>query len=168
MKVAPDGTFLAADHYQDLSVYDLAADGSGLYATGAINNVVPSDLDPGPGQWLLNPANGQGFVTRLTSNLGLTWVDQVAASFPGVTVAGGHVYATGSFTGTVDFDPGSGPFNLTSAGSSDIVVWDLTTDGCILLGPADGRLLERIRQCRRSERRRGLHGRLVQRQPGRF
>ena len=48
----------------------LAADGSGIYADGTINEKVPSDLDPGPGQMMLNPANGKGFVTRLNSVTG--------------------------------------------------------------------------------------------------
>jgi len=34
----------------------------------------------------------------------------------------GNVYATGNFQGTVDFDPGPEAFELTSAGSSDVLV----------------------------------------------
>ncbi|MGF2412513.1 MAG: LamG-like jellyroll fold domain-containing protein, partial [Ferruginibacter sp.] len=36
--------------------------------------------------------------------------------------AAGNVYTTGFYSGTADFDPGTGTFNLTSAGGSDIFV----------------------------------------------
>lgn len=41
----------------------------------------------------------------------------------------GNVYTTGSFWGTVDFDPGPGFFNLTSAGSYDVFVSKLDPFG---------------------------------------
>ncbi|MBW6483696.1 MAG: T9SS type A sorting domain-containing protein [Vicingaceae bacterium] len=43
--------------------------------------------------------------------------------------AAGNAYTTGAFTGTVDFDPGTGIFNLTSAGGGDIFVSKLDASG---------------------------------------
>src|SRR5688500_17856208 len=34
----------------------------------------------------------------------------------------GNVYSTGNFSATVDFDPGAGTYNLTSAGQADAFV----------------------------------------------
>ncbi|HLF65098.1 MAG TPA: T9SS type A sorting domain-containing protein [Saprospiraceae bacterium] len=41
----------------------------------------------------------------------------------------GHLYATGSFLGESDFDPGPGVFNLTSMGGEDVFITKLNTDG---------------------------------------
>ncbi|MBI4945790.1 MAG: SBBP repeat-containing protein [Bacteroidetes bacterium] len=41
----------------------------------------------------------------------------------------GNVYTTGSFTGTADFDPGAGTYNLTSAGAEDIFISKLDAAG---------------------------------------
>lgn len=41
----------------------------------------------------------------------------------------GNVYTTGSFEGTVDFNPGAGSFLLTSASKTDIFVTKLNSDG---------------------------------------
>ena len=54
----------------------------------------------------------------------------------------GNVYTTGEFQGTVDFDPGAGVFNLTSAGGDDIFVSKLDSAGNFVwaqqLGRASG------------------------------
>jgi len=42
---------------------------------------------------------------------------------------GGSVYATGYFTGTVDFDPGPGTYNLTAAGMQDIFITKCSSSG---------------------------------------
>ena len=46
-----------------------------------------------------------------------------------VVDAVGNVHAVGWFNGAVDFDPGPEVFELTSFGSSDVVLWSLDADG---------------------------------------
>jgi hypothetical protein len=82
------------------------------------------------------------FVAKLlpSSNGALTqsWNEQFSVSggvyandwASGVAVDGaGNVYTTGSFEGSVNFDPGPGTFNLQSAGGDDVFVSELNTSG---------------------------------------
>ncbi len=43
--------------------------------------------------------------------------------------ASGNIYTTGAFQGTVDFDPGTGSFNLTANGSFDVFLTKLDKQG---------------------------------------
>jgi gliding motility-associated-like protein len=43
--------------------------------------------------------------------------------------ATGNLYVIGNFSGTVDFDPGPGTYNLTSAGNSDMFIAKLDSSG---------------------------------------
>ncbi|NQT89321.1 SBBP repeat-containing protein, partial [bacterium] len=52
--------------------------------------------------------------------------------------ASGDVHITGSFRGTVDFDPGPGTFDLSSADDADIFVAKLTSSGNLLWARAMG------------------------------
>ena len=50
----------------------------------------------------------------------------------------GDVYTTGHFTGTVDFDPGAGTFNLTSVGGRDVFISKLDGAGNLIWAKAVG------------------------------
>jgi hypothetical protein len=58
--------------------------------------------------------------------IGATPFEQVQAI---VADDSGHVYVTGSFYGTLDFDPGPGTSFLTSAGNTDVFVQKLNGNG---------------------------------------
>jgi len=105
--------------------YSIAVDGSGnVYVTGVFRGTV--DFDPGAGTVSLTSAgNSDIFFAKYDASgnylyarrLGGTNIDAASAI---VVDGSGNVYVTGNFNGTVDFDPGAGTVNLTSAGSDDI------------------------------------------------
>jgi hypothetical protein len=64
----------------------------------------------------------------------MEWARGMTGSIRGQTEdvavdASGNVYSTGYFEGTVDFDPGAGVFNLTSAGGREIFILKLNAAG---------------------------------------
>ena len=119
----------------------IAVDSSGnLYTTGYFQGTV--DFDPGTETSTLTSAgNVDVFVSKLNSSGNFVW----AKSFGGTSLdlgtsiavdsTGGNIYTTGTFGGTVDFDPGAGTSNLTSAGSYDVFVLKLTSSGESLAAP---------------------------------
>lgn len=111
----------------------LAVDGtgnvivSGIYGADSKNS--KNDFDPGPGTLNL-PGTGGTFVVKLDPNRNLIWGRSLAVSNVRDMVldAAGNVYTTGMFSGTFDFDPGPGTFNLTSGGA-DAYVSKLNSSG---------------------------------------
>ncbi len=110
----------------------IAVDPSGnVYTTGIFAGT--ADFDPGIGILNLTPVGAFDiFISKLDASGGLVWVKQLGGnSFDfGNSIAvdaSGNVYTTGSFDGTVDFDPNAGIFNLT--GVSDIFVSKLDASG---------------------------------------
>lgn len=57
------------------------------------------------------------------------WVKSISGTAAISHDASGNAYVTGSFSGTVDFDFGSGVSNLTSSGSTDIFAAKYTAAG---------------------------------------
>lgn len=107
----------------------IAVDAFGnVYTTG--NFIFILDFDPGAGVVNLNSGTNTAiFIQKLDSSGNFVW----AKSFGGGTYnyfSGNcikvdnlnNIYLTGTFVSTVDFDPSSGTFNLTSSGGYDIFV----------------------------------------------
>ncbi len=112
----------------------VAVDGSGnVYTTGRFRGNV--DFDPGTNVSKLTSTGFDDiFVSKLDSAGNFVWARQIGGTGldlgSGMAVDGsGNVYTTGFFESTVDFDPGAGVFNLTSAGSGDIFVSKLDSAG---------------------------------------
>lgn len=102
---------------------DVATDGNGVYVGGAFSTIQKetADFDPDPTKSrLLKPRGGSdGFLLRLTGGGVLSNVTQIGGSgndvVNRVATAGGAVYVTGEFYGTVDFDPAR-----TLTGNADV------------------------------------------------
>ena len=117
----------------DLGI-SIAVDASGnVYSTGWFGGTV--DFDPGAGTSnLISNGDYDTFISKLDASGNFIWAKNLGGvAFDagyGITVdADGNVYITGAFSGTGDFDPGAGIFNLVSAGSQDIFVSKLDASG---------------------------------------
>jgi hypothetical protein len=114
--------------------YDIALDASGnIYLTGYFSST--TDFDPGPGVVnLVSAGQNDVFILKLNASGNYLWAKRIGGSSAdyawSVAVdVSGNVYTTGEFLGTVDFDPGTGIVNLTSAGQNDIFVLKLDASG---------------------------------------
>ncbi|HRE62714.1 MAG TPA: SBBP repeat-containing protein [Ferruginibacter sp.] len=115
--------------------FSIALDVAGnVYTTG--NFFGTADFDPGPGVYNLIASGTEIFVSKLNADGTFAWAKQIGGisnSVEGgrsITLdASGNIYYTGYFNNTVDFDPGAGVYNLTSAGGNNIFVSKLNADG---------------------------------------
>ncbi len=114
--------------------HSIAIDAFGnIYTIGDFEGV--SDFDPGVGIFNLTSAGYYDtFISKLDSNGNFIWAKALNGTLHSWSKslsldALGNVYTVGSFFGTVDFDPGIGIFNLTSAGYDDIFVSKLDSGG---------------------------------------
>lgn len=106
----------------------IAADAAGnVYTTGFYT--FPLDFDPGPGVFTLpGDTSPNIFVQKLNPEGDFVWAVAMGGSFTqdvgrDIAVdAAGTPYLTGDFSGTGDFDPGPGTFNLTSTGGLDVLM----------------------------------------------
>jgi len=146
LKLAPNGSYLWAGQIGGVSfekMEGIAVDSMGsIYLTGGYFN--DCDFDPTPGVFTLN-SNGAwvAFVMKITSTGNLAWVKamepQSTSSIKnrGYSVAideNQDVVLTGSFTHTVDFDPGPGNLLLTASStfSGDVFVQKLDLNGNLI------------------------------------
>ena len=108
-----------------------------IYTVGHFAGTV--DFDPGTAVFNMSAVNGgtdkmDFFVQKLDLAGNFIWAKQISgietSGGYGVDIdATGNVIITGFFWGTKDFDPGTGVFNLTSAGIADIFILKLDANG---------------------------------------
>ncbi|MCU0439645.1 MAG: putative Ig domain-containing protein [Raineya sp.] len=135
-KVDASGNFVWAKGMGGTSfdtAYDISVDASSnIYITGIFYNTV--DFDPGSGTFNLTAALQDIFVEKLDASGNFVWAKSIGgvSTDTGSSIAldaSNNVYITGSFQNTVDFDPGSGTFNITSTSARDIFIEKLDVSG---------------------------------------
>ncbi len=119
--------------FNDFS-YSIALDASAnVYITGQFNST--TDFDPGAGTFnLVSFGSWDVFILKLDASGNFVWAKQFGSTLAdnGRTVTtdiAGNVYTIGTFTGTVDFDPGVGVSNLVAVGAQDVFVSKLDAAG---------------------------------------
>ena len=117
-------------------------DSGNVYTIGRFES--SADFDPGPGVFMLHPAmNGQAvFLQKLKSDGSFAWAISLGRSSyssfisgNGLAVdAGQHVYFSGAFRDTIDFDPGAGIFELINASdpSGEVYIAKLDKNGAFM------------------------------------
>jgi hypothetical protein len=113
-----------------------------LYSFGQFSDT--PDFDPNGGTFPLTAVNTSDlYVQKLDSDGNFLWAVGVAGRIRDfgrfIALDGSdNLYATASFTGTVDFDPGAGNLDLTSAGANDAFLWKLDPAGALVWAHAFG------------------------------
>lgn len=114
---------------------DNAVDASGnVYYTGYFNGTV--NFNPGGAYNLTSAGQNDIFVSKLDASGNFVWAFKLGSTTNDVGYsialdASNNVYVTGSFRGTVNFNP-AGTFNLTAAGSDDIFIAKYDATGAFL------------------------------------
>ena len=105
--------------------HGIEVDGSGnVFTAGYFTGTV--DFDPGAATYNLSPADGfrDAYISKLDAAGNFVWAVRFGKTSSDDKVnsialdVSGNVYHIGEYSGTVDFDPGNGVFNLTSRISS--------------------------------------------------
>jgi hypothetical protein len=142
-KLDSAGNFVWAKRMGGSTGFSIAVDSAGnVYTTGSFNGT--ADFDPGAGTFNLTSAGEQDiFVSKLDSAGNALWAKSMGGTSGDVGYgialdSAGNVYTTGYFSGTTDFDPGVGTFNLTSVGLGDIFVSKLDSAGNALWAKSMG------------------------------
>ena len=122
-----------------LDVRAVAVVGADVVAAGTFTGT--ADFDPGAGVVSATAANGDGFVVRYSASgefaaggaIGGPETDRAEAL---AASPGGRAVVAGTFSNTLDLDPGAGVLPLVSAGASDAFFAAYTASGSVATGDA--------------------------------
>lgn len=114
--------------FPDVWLSSMCLDVNGnVYASGYLSTT-NVDFDPGPGTALLSSVGSwDAFILKIDAGGNFQWARSIGGAVydQGValtTDALGNVIITGTFDGTVDFDPGTAVENYTAVGGNDIFI----------------------------------------------
>lgn len=131
LKLDMNGNFVWVQQIRNtniIDIRDIRITLSGiLVVTGQFDGTI--DLDPGAGTFNATAVNSDVFVSAYTASSGaLVWADVFPGSGSDVALAlaidpiSNQILYTGNFTGTCDWDPGAGVFNLTGGLTATAIV----------------------------------------------
>jgi hypothetical protein len=145
-KLDANGNFVFAKSMSgtgDNHSLSIAMDASGnIFTAGYFYSTC--DFDPGLGVHELTAVGSTDiFISKLDASGNFVWVKQIGGTlldnvFSMKLDVTGNIYTCGYFQGTVDFDPGPGTTNYTSAGVQDIFILKLDASGNFLWNNAIG------------------------------
>lgn len=133
-----DGAFIWAKTVGDGSAdiaNSVAVDGSdNIIVTGYYSGTVDFDPNTGTENWSSSGSSIDAFVQKLDSDGNLVWANGIGSSGSDIAQAiavdgSDNILVTGYFSGSVDFDPGSGTTSLTAVGGVDFFVLKLNSSG---------------------------------------
>jgi hypothetical protein len=143
LKLDAQGNFIWAKSFggpANDNVNSITIDNSGnIYTTGSFNSTV--DFDPSVQIFELTSAGlSDAFVQKMTSSGNFIWAKRFGnnngESSNSITIdMENNIYTIGNFSGTVDFDPGSGVSNLASSGGqldTDIYLQKMDSSGAFI------------------------------------
>ncbi len=136
-RINADGTYgytkVIGSTGSDFARFGAIDDDGNIYITGVFNGTV--DFDPNAGtDNQTAPVASSMFLTKITPDGTYVWTKTMggtgSASIIAVTAdSSGNSFLTGYFRDTVDFEPGAGTDNKTSAGNTDIFLTKINADG---------------------------------------
>lgn len=140
-KLDENGNLIWARHFSGslvVDAYGISVDTAGnVYTVGYL--LGSADFDPGTSVYNLtaNGSSGDMFISKLDSNGNFVWAIKMGNTGGDgandiIVDSSGNIYLIGHFSGTVDFDPGTGISNLSSTGSMDIFILKLTGNGNLI------------------------------------
>ena len=120
---------LSADYSESIALDEVG----NIYLFGTFFGT--SDFDPSIETYNLTAsAIYDAFILKLDVNGNFIWVNSIASDSAIqansiLTDNAGNIFATGSFTGTVDFDSSEDIFELNSSGENDVFILKLNSEG---------------------------------------
>jgi hypothetical protein len=110
----PGNTYSSGNELSEGATFFDTDDNSNIYITGYF--IDDTDFDFSNSNFILNSSQGNQFIVKYDSAYNLIWVKQLLVTFNGqngiATDLHQNVYLTGTFDGTVDFNPGLGVNSL--------------------------------------------------------